>query len=163
MDKSGTTKASVFKAKTCSKTCQRQEILQYQVHLIPTWRVEIKVSSHLHTWSIHLHYTQTLFYETCTHWETSKGPIIITENLWRLKLINMSWSHGNLLYLYHSSYNQGCFTCFPTCWRSLIGRTFPWMILRPDLQVIRLVQRDGMNGLITCLWHHLGCGPTKIK
>ncbi len=42
-------------------------------------------------------------------------------------------------------------------------RTFPWMISRPGLQVIKLVQRGGMNGLIAHLWHHLGCGPIKIK
>jgi hypothetical protein len=34
---------------------------------------------------------------------------------------------------------------------------------RPSLQVIGLVQRDGMNGLIAHLWHHLGSGPRKIK
>jgi hypothetical protein len=37
------------------------------------------------------------------------------------------------------------------------------MISRPWLQVIEFVQRDGMNGLIRCLWHHLVYGPTKIK
>jgi len=33
----------------------------------PNMGVEIKVSSYLQTLSIHLHYTQMLFYETCTH------------------------------------------------------------------------------------------------
>ncbi len=42
-------------------------------------------------------------------------------------------------------------------------RIFPLMISRLGLQVIGLVQRGGMNGLIAHLWHHLGCGPTKIK
>jgi hypothetical protein len=40
-------KGLVFKAKTCSKTCQRQEIQEYQVHLIPTWGVDDALPSSL--------------------------------------------------------------------------------------------------------------------
>jgi hypothetical protein len=39
----------------------------------------------------------------------------------------------------------------------------PWVISRPSLQVIGLIQKDWMNGLIACLWHHLGYEPTKTK
>jgi len=40
---------------------------------------------------------------------------------------------------------------------------FPCMTSRPGLQILGLVQKDGMNGLIAGLWHHLGCELTKIK
>jgi hypothetical protein len=83
-------------------------------HFIPTRGVKIKVTWYPHTWSIHLHYTQTSFYGTCTHWKISKGPEIITRNLWRLKLINMLWSHGSSC-THQSNYNHGYFICFPTC------------------------------------------------
>ncbi len=79
------------------------------------------------------------------------------------ELMNMWQSHGKGLYLCQSSYNLACFTYFHTCWRSLIGKTFPWMISRPCLQTIMLIRKDGMNGLILCLWHHLGCGLTNTK
>jgi len=163
MDKSKTMNALVVKAKTHSKTCQKQKFMVYGIHFIPTWELEIEVAQYSHPWSIHLYYTQTLFYGTCTYWKTLKGLKIIIGNLWKLKLINTSCSHGNLLYLYHSSHNQGCFTCFPTCWRSLTRKSLPWMISRLGMQVIELVQKDGMNGLITHLWHYLGYGPTKTK
>jgi hypothetical protein len=123
----------------------------YQVHLITTWEGKIKVLRVLHT-SIHLHCTCTFFCGIYTHWKTLKVLKIIFWNLWRRKLINMSRSHVNYPYLYQLKYNLACFTYFHTCWGSLIRRALPWTTSRIGLQVIKLVWKDGMNGLTSCLW-----------